>query len=78
MVNQISQYINNMRNSLELMIDQRPRPMSWKMRSKKAHAYCEKVKPLFDDIRKNADYIERYCPDMHWAPAEVQELLFVR
>ena len=78
MVNQISQYINNMRNSLELMIDQRRKANELEDAAKKAHAYCEKVKPLFDDIRKNADYIERYCPDMHWPLPKYRELLFVR
>ena len=77
MVNQISQYINNMRNSLA-DDDQRRKANELEDAPRRRTLTAKKVKPLFDDIRKNADYIERYCPDMHWAPPKYRELLFVR
>lgn len=75
---QLSGYINKMRNGLEAMIEERKKANDLEDASARAHAYCEKVRPLFEEIRKNADYIERYAPDSIWPLPKYRELLFVR
>jgi glutamine synthetase len=41
----------------------------------KAAAYCNKVKPMFDDIRECCDEIERVCDDAEWTLPKYRELL---
>lgn len=45
---------------------------------KKADAYCNKVKPLFDDIRYNCDKLELLIDDELWPLPKYRELLFTR
>jgi glutamine synthetase len=45
---------------------------------KKAHAYCFKVKPLFDDIRYHCDKLELLVDDEIWPLTKYRELLFTR
>ena len=78
MVMQMSEYLNNMRNSLEAMIEERKKANAIEDAGERAKAYCTSVKPHFDVIRKYADYIERYAPDSVWPLPKYRELLFVR
>ncbi|MBX7226876.1 MAG: glutamine synthetase III [Chitinophagales bacterium] len=45
---------------------------------KQAEAYCEKVKPLMDSIRKNCDELEAYVDDDLWPLAKYREMLFAK
>lgn len=78
MVKLLSMHINKMRFALEAMVEERKKANELEHAKDKANAYCFKVKPLFDDIRYNADRIERYMPDNHWPLPKYRELLFVR
>jgi glutamine synthetase len=42
---------------------------------KKALAYCNSVKPMFDEIRECCDEIERVCDDAEWTLPKYRELL---
>jgi glutamine synthetase len=42
---------------------------------KKAMAYCNNVKPMFDEIRECCDEIERVCDDAEWTLPKYRELL---
>ena len=46
--------------------------------SKKAFAYCDKVKPYFDDIRYHCDKLELLVDDEIWPLTKYRELLFTR
>lgn len=78
MVMQLSDYINKTRDSLEAMIEERRKANKLEAVAAMAHAYCENVKPLFDTVRKYADYIERYVPDSIWPLPKYREMLFIR
>ena len=43
-----------------------------------AYAYCEKVKPYFDEIRYHCDRLERLVSDKLWPLTKYRELLFVK
>jgi len=45
---------------------------------KKAHAYCNKVKPLFDEIRYHCDKLELLVDDELWPLTKYRELLFTK
>ncbi|MFM1793825.1 MAG: hypothetical protein RL642_210, partial [Bacteroidota bacterium] len=44
----------------------------------KAIAYCDKVKPYFDDIRYSVDKLELLVDDSEWELPKYREMLFLR
>jgi glutamine synthetase len=46
--------------------------------TKKAHAYCDKVRPYFDQIRYHSDKLEQLVADQIWPLVKYRELLFIR
>jgi glutamine synthetase len=44
----------------------------------RAFAYCEKVKPHFDAIRKHVDKLELIVDDEEWPLPKYRELLFLK
>lgn len=46
--------------------------------SKKADAYCFKVKPFFDEIRYHSDKLELLVDDEIWPLTKYRELLFTK
>jgi glutamine synthetase len=46
--------------------------------SDEAKYYCDKVKPLFDDIRDNIDSLELLVEDTSWPLPKYREMLFMR
>ena len=45
---------------------------------KSAEAYCNKVKPYFEEIRYHCDKLEMMVDDELWPLAKYRELLFTR
>jgi len=43
-----------------------------------AIAYCDKIKPYFDEIRYHADKLELMVEDKMWALPKLRELLFLK
>ena len=46
------------------------------MKKKKAKAYCELVKPYFEEIRYECDKLEMTVDDEQWPLTKYRELLF--
>jgi glutamine synthetase len=44
---------------------------------KKAAAYCEKVKPFFDEVRADVDALELMMPAASWPVPKYREMLFL-
>jgi glutamine synthetase len=44
----------------------------------KAIAYCDKVKPYFEDIRYAVDKLELLVDDSEWELPKYREMLFLR
>ena len=44
----------------------------------RAVAYCDEVRPYFDEIRERVDNLELMVDDEHWPLPKYWELLFIR
>ncbi len=74
----ISGHINAVSNGVTAMVNERKKANKMKDSRKMAIAYCDKVKPHFDDIRYHADKLELIVEDKMWALPKLRELLFLK
>ncbi len=77
-LNEISEHINKVQVIAEKMTEARKEANNLSSSRDKAIAYCEKVKPLFDDIRYSVDKLELLVDDSEWELPKYRELLFLR
>lgn len=78
LIEDISSHIEAINSNVTKMTEERKVANSIDDIEKKAHAYCFKVKPYFDDIRYNCDKLELLVDDELWPLAKYRELLFTR
>lgn len=71
----LSKNLNRVNELNEKMTAERAKSNNLDHADKKALAYCNKVKPMFDDIRECCDEIERVCDDAEWSLPKYRELL---
>lgn len=71
-------YIQQVQHFTKLMVDERKRANLIESHAEKALAYCEKVLPLFDEIRYQADKLERLIDDSLWQIPKYRELLSIK
>ncbi|MCB9196196.1 MAG: glutamine synthetase III [Flavobacteriales bacterium] len=76
--NYINTHVQGVYSKVEQMIEERKKANLIEDSEKKAYAYCNNVKPLFDDIKYHADRIERVMDDEMWRLPKLRELLFAR
>ena len=74
----ISNYISAIRENVYKMIEARKKANTLEDAQEKANAYCEKVKPYFDEIRYHSDKLEFIVDDELWALPKYREMLFTR
>jgi glutamine synthetase len=60
------------------MTEERKKANNLKDARSKAIAYCDKVKPHFDEIRYHADKLELMVDDELWSMPKFRELLFTK
>ena len=78
LIKDISIYIESINSGVTKMTNERKKANVIEESIKKADAYCNKVKPLFDDIRYNCDKLELLIDDELWPLPKYRELLFTR
>ncbi|MEY8848289.1 glutamine synthetase III [Psychroserpens sp. XS_ASV72] len=78
LIEQISTHIVEINSKVTKMIDERKKGNSIEDLEKKAKAYCNKVKPLFEDIRYHCDKLELLVDDELWPLTKYRELLFTK
>ena len=78
LIEQISSYIETINSEVTKMISERKKANNLKDSVKRAEAYCNRVKPLFDDIRYACDKLELLIDDEQWPLTKYRELLFTR
>ena len=78
LIEEISEHIEAINSNVTKMIDERKKANKVDDIEKKANAYCNKVKPLFDKIRYNCDKLELLVDDELWPLTKYRELLFTR
>lgn len=71
----LAKQINRVYELNEKMTAERAKANNLEHADQKAAAYCNKVKPMFDDIRECCDEIERVCDDAEWTLPKYRELL---
>lgn len=72
----LNTHLQGVHSKVEIMIEERKKANALNDSEKKADAYCNKVKPLFDDIKYHADRLERVIDDELWKLPKLRELLF--
>ena len=77
LITEISSHIENINSKIDKMIEERKKAN--KMDGQKAaDAYCNKVKPYFDEIRYHCDKLELMIDDELWPLTKYRELLFTK
>jgi glutamine synthetase len=78
LIQEMSLHMNKMKSASDAMLQQRKLANKIEDAEKKALAYCDKVKSLFDEIRYHADKLELLVEDELWPLPKFRELLFTR
>ena len=74
----ISEQVVEVKKKTDAMIEARKRANTIKDSNKKAFAYCDNVRPYFDEIRYHCDKLERHLENSIWPLTKYRELLFVK
>jgi glutamine synthetase len=77
-LNEISEHINKVQVLAAEMTEARKEANLLGSSRDKAIAYCEKVRPFFDEIRYSVDKLELLVDDSEWELPKYRELLFLR
>ena len=75
---EISEHINKVQLLADKMTEARKAANALSGSREKAVAYCDKVKPYFDEIRYSVDKLELLVDDSEWELPKYRELLFLR
>ncbi|WP_425077156.1 glutamine synthetase III [Psychroserpens sp. S379A] len=78
LIEQISNHIEGINSNVTKMIEERKKANTISGLEKKAKAYCDIVKPLFEDIRYHCDKLELLVDDELWPLTKYRELLFTK
>ncbi len=78
LIEAISKHIEGINANVTKMLEARKKANAIEDVEKKAHAYCNTVKPLFDDIRYHCDKLELLVDDEIWPLTKYREMLFTR
>ncbi|MCR9183431.1 MAG: glutamine synthetase III [Flavobacteriaceae bacterium] len=74
----ISDHIEKINQGVTQMTEERKKANNLDDFEKAAKAYCDKVKPLFDEIRYHCDKLELLVDDELWPLTKYRELLFTK
>lgn len=78
LIENISKYIESINSGVTKMINERKNANSIIESIERAEAYCEKVMPYFNEIRKGCDKLELLIDDELWPLVKYRELMFTR
>src|SRR5690606_30190026 len=78
LIEDISGHIESINSNVTKLINERKKANMVEDVEKRALDYCNKVKPLFDDIRYHCDKLELLVDDELWPLVKYRELLFIR
>ncbi len=78
LITKISEHIEGLHAKIDDMLDARKKANKIEDIEKKAAAYCNKVKPFFEEIRYHCDKLELMVDDEIWPLTKYREILFTR
>lgn len=76
MIERISRHIAEINSGVNTMIEERKKANTIEDDFEKSLAYCNKVKPFFENIRYHCDKLELLVDNSLWPLAKYRELLF--
>ena len=76
LIRHISEHIKVIHSTVEAMIEARKRANHLATFVERADAYCNEVKPFFDEIRYHCDKLELMIDDELWTLTKYRELVF--
>lgn len=77
-IEQIGEHIGELKKKTDAMTDARKSANALKDTHKKAFAYCENVKPYFDQIRYHCDKLEQLVDNQLWPLTKYREILLIK
>lgn len=78
MIEEISEHVSAIRKNVDEMIEARKKANRIENARDKAIAYCDKVKPYFEEIRTHVDKLEMLVDDELWPLPKYRELVTIR
>nr|MBP6569758.1 glutamine synthetase type III [Saprospiraceae bacterium] len=78
LIKDISGHMATIMSNVEKMTEERKKANKIDHADKRAEAYCNKVKPYFEEIRYACDKLELLVDDELWPLTKYRELLFTR
>ena len=78
LIEAISSHIENINGGITEMINARKKANKIEDSEKRAIAYCDQIRPYFEQIRYNCDKLELLVDDEIWPLTKYRELLFTR
>lgn len=78
LIEDISGHIAGIKTKVDAMIEERKKANKMTDSFKSAKAYCDNVKPYFDEIRYHCDKLEMMVSDEMWPLPKYRELLFTK
>jgi len=78
LIEQISGHIAKINRGITDMINERKKANVIESSEKRATAYCDKVKPYFEEIRYHCDKLELLVDDELWPLTKYREMLFMK
>ena len=78
MIREVSERVTIIKTDVEKMIEERKKANTLDGAKKQAHAYCDKVKPLFESIRYHCDKLELLVDDATWPLPKYREMLYLK
>jgi len=78
LIEQISKHISKINKGITDMINERKKANNIDNSEKRASAYCDNVKPYFEEIRYHCDKLELLVDDEIWPLPKYRELLFTK
>jgi glutamine synthetase len=78
LIKEISEHIEGINTKVAKMTEERKKANALTSTEKMADAYCDKVKPYFEEIRYHADKLELLVDDELWTLTKYRELLFTK
>ena len=78
LIKEISGHIEGINTKVEKMIDERKKANALTNTEEMANAYCDAVKPYFDEIRYHADKLELLVDNEIWTLTKYREMLFTK
>ena len=77
-IEQISEHVVQIKKKTDQMTEARKHANNLVDVNKKAFAYCDNVRPYFEEIRYHCDKLEQMIDNTTWPLAKYRELLFIR